>query len=327
MKKLVLGTLALPIVLAAIAVLVLSIKPPAMRPAPSIQIDATPEVLARGEYLVHHVAECGGCHSDHLWERFGMPIKPGTFMQGGFTFDEKFAVPGTVSAQNLTPDPETGKANWTDGELLRAIREGVSKDGHALFPMMPYRDLKHMSDADAQAIVAYLRTIPPVKNVIPDTNIAFPFSLLIKLEPAPLDGPVTAPTEGLAYGKYLALIGGCLECHTAHDATGNRVPGRDFAGGWEMRGPWGRNITSNITPHPSTYVGQATKAEFIGRFKSFATMTATTAPVASPGRNTVMPWLAFSGMTEADLGAIFDYLETVTPIENDVNAFPDAPES
>jgi hypothetical protein len=91
-----------------------------------------------------------------------------------------------------------------------------------------------------------------------------------------------------------------------------------------MRGPWGRNITSNITPNPDTFIGRATREEFIGRFKSYASMTAETSPIPPPGRNTVMPWLSFAGMTDEDLGAIYDYLRTVPPIENRVNSFPDA---
>ena len=72
-------------------------------------------------------------------------------------------------------------------------------------------------------------------------------------------------------------------------------------------------------------MGQATKAQFIGRFKAFESV-ARDPPVASPGRNTLMPWLAFSGMTEQDLGAIYDFMKTFPPIANKVNPFPDAPQ-
>ena len=91
-----------------------------------------------------------------------------------------------------------------------------------------------------------------------------------------------------------------------------------------MRGAWGRVVASNITPEPATFVGRATRAQFIGRFKSFAAIAAAP-PRAAPGRNTVMPWLAYSGMTEGDLGAIYDYLCTVPPIARRVEAFPEAP--
>lgn len=91
-----------------------------------------------------------------------------------------------------------------------------------------------------------------------------------------------------------------------------------------MKGPWGRNITPNLTPAPSTFIGRATREEFIGRFKAFDGIAPESAPVAPKGRNTVMPWLAYSGMTEEDLGAIYDYLRTLPPVEHQVNAFPDA---
>ena len=98
----------------------------------------------------------------------------------------------------------------------------------------------------------------------------------------------------------------------------------EYAGGWEMHMPGFRVVTANITPHPDTYMGQATKEEFIARFRAFAGFTATTAPAAPKGKNTLMPWIAYSGMTDADLGAIYDYLRTVPPIEKTVDVFPDA---
>ncbi|HTS02143.1 MAG TPA: cytochrome C, partial [Thermoanaerobaculia bacterium] len=107
---------------------------------------------------------------------------------------------------------------------------------------------------------------------------------------------------------------------------GKPLPGRELSGGWEMKGPWGRVVTANITPHKDTFVGRATKAEFIGRFKSFVALRGDDIPPAPRGRNTVMPWLPFSGMTEEDLGTLYDYLRSVPPIANKVNSFPDAPE-
>jgi hypothetical protein len=76
----------------------------------------------------------------------------------------EMGLPGRITSKNLTSDAKTGLGSWTDGEILRAIREGVSKDGHALFPLMPYPNYRTMSDEDAYAIVAYLRTLKPVRN-------------------------------------------------------------------------------------------------------------------------------------------------------------------
>ena len=92
-----------------------------------------------------------------------------------------------------------------------------------------------------------------------------------------------------------------------------------------MRGPWGRVVTANLTPHPGSYVGQVTREEFIGRFRAFSSIEPNNSPPASKGQNTVMPWLAFSRMTDDDLSAIYDYLKSVKPVANKVNSFPDAP--
>jgi mono/diheme cytochrome c family protein len=306
----------------------LAMKEPASRPPSSETIEATPERLARGEYLVHNVAHCVGCHSDFHADRFGLPLKAGTEGAGGFAFDAKLGVPGLVQAQNITSDREEGLGAWTDGEILRATREGISREGEALFPMMPYEAYRSMSDEDARAVVAYLRTLPPNPNRVARRRLDFPVNLMVKLVPKPLDGPVAGPDPGdpLARGKYLVTIGGCQRCHTPIDEKGRSIPGQEFAGGWVFPGPWGRVVSSNITPHPDTYMGQATRDEFIGRFKSFEGLDGENAPVAPPGKNTVMAWPKFAGMTAEDLGAIYDYLKTVKPIQKTIVPFPDAVE-
>ena len=329
MKRFFLGTL-LALVLATAGLLAwLALRKPAMRPPSTEKIEATPERLARGTYLVDHVVDCIACHSDFHGDRFAIPIKAGTEGQGGFPFDKKLGVPGVVQAQNITQDEETGIGAWTDGEIVRAIREGVNRKGEALFPMMPYKAFREMSDEDVRSVVVYLRTIPPVRHKVAKRKLDFPVNLLVKFEPKPLAGPVSAPdaTDTLAYGRYLVTIAGCQECHTPHDDKGGLVPGMDFAGGWLLAGPWGRVVSANITPDPDTYMGQASREEFIGRFKSFEGLGGENAPVAPRGKNTVMAWPRYAGMTEADLGAIYEYLKTVKPIKNKVDPFPDAPKT
>jgi mono/diheme cytochrome c family protein len=323
--KMVGGLVLIVIALIAGVVTWLSVRKPASRPASTEKIEATPERLARGTYVVEHVSDCLGCHSDHVI-KFGIPVKPGTEGEGGYIFDEKIGFPGVVAAQNLTSDQEFGLGNWTDGEIIRAIREGIDRNGEALFPMMPYEHMRSMSDDDVKSVVVYLRTLKPIHKGVPAKHINFPVNLFVKFTPKPVDGVVTAPDpkDSVAHGKYLATIGGCYECHTPHDDKGMRIAEKAYSGGWEMTGPWGRNFTANLTPASNTYMSHATKEEFIGRFKAFASMDANTAPDAPAGRNTVMPWLAFSHMTEHDLGAIYDYLKTMKPIENKVVSFPDA---
>jgi mono/diheme cytochrome c family protein len=299
---------------------------PEERPASTEKVEATPARLARGRYLLDHVTDCLVCHSDAYADRFAIPVKAGTEGQGGFPFGPKLGVPGVVQAQNITSDPEFGIGAWTDGEVMRAIREGVNRRGGALFPMMPYLGYREMSDEDVRSVVVYLRTLPPIHHAVAPRKLDFPVNLMIRLAPRPLKGPVTAPDpkNALAYGKYLVDIAGCRECHSPHDEKGRLVPGADFSGGWLLAGPWGRVVSANITPDPHNYMGQASREEFIGRFQSLLSLGGENAPVAPPGKNTVMAWTRYAGMTREDLGAIYDYLKTIRPVYKIVNRFPDA---
>ena len=322
----VIGIVLLVVVaLAAIGVAYLALRKPSQRPASAEKVEATPERLERGKYLVHHVSICFDCHSERTMA-YGLPFKPGSEGVRGFIWDEKITFPGTLAASNLTPDPDTGLGRWTDGEIIRAMREGVDRNGNALFPIMPYQHLSHMSDDDAKAIVAYLRTLKPIRYEKPPKKLNPPLNFIEKFIPKPLEASVPPPDKSntLAYGKYLTQIGSCAECHTPKDDKGNMIPGKEFSGGWEMHAPWFRVVTANITPHEANWMGKATKEEFLGRFRAFKNFTVDTAPEAPKGRNTLMPWISYSGMTDEDLGAIYDYLKSLPPIENRVNPFPDA---
>lgn len=321
--KIVGGVVLLVIALIACAVIWLAVRKPASRPPSAEKVEATPERMTRGKYLVEHVSPCLDCHSDHVL-KYTTPVKPGTEGQGGFIFDKNIGFPGVVAAQNITSDTEFGLGKWSDGEIIRAVREGIDRNGDALFPMMPYEHFRSMSDDDVKSVVVYLRTLKPIHKSVPEKHIDFPVNLFIKFAPKPIDGEVKTPDlhDTIAYGKYLSTIAGCYECHTPHDDKGMRIAEKAYSGGWEMKGPWGRNFTANLTP-AGAYMSHATKDEFIGRFKSFASMDANTAPDVPAGRNTVMGWTVYAGMTENDLGAIYDYLKTVKPIENKVVTFPD----
>lgn len=301
--------------LAAIGVSWLALRKPAQRPAAAETIERTPERLARGQYLVHHVSICLDCHSERAQTQYGLPFKKGREGVGGFIWSKKIGFPGTLAAPNLTPDPETGLGRWTDGEILRAIREGVDREGKALFPIMPYGHLRNLSDEDAKSIVAYLRTLEPRHYERPAKSLDVPMNFIEKFIPQPLTAPVAAPDkkDHLAYGKYLTTIALCSECHATKDDKQQPIPGREFAGGWVMHAPNFKVVPTNITPHPTTYMGQATKEEFIARFRAFANFNETTAPPATT-RNTLMPWISFSGMTDEDLGAIYDYLKSVPAV-------------
>jgi len=290
---------------------------PALRPPSPERIEPTPARLERGRYLAVHVLSCFDCHSRRDWSRYGGPTvgPPGA---GGHCFTREDGFPGTICSPNITPDPETGIGRWSDGEILRALREGVDRDGNALYPRMPYLEYRYLSDEDARAVVAYLRSIPAVRNAVPETRVSFPASFFITRLPQPLNGPVAAPDPGdrIAYGRYLADVAGCRSCHTPVDRRQEPIPELAFSGGHEFKGPFGTVRASNLTPH-ATGMGSRTREEFIAMFKAFSNVAAVAAPI-DPHANTVMPWFSLAGMSEADLGAIYDYLRTVRPIENQV---------
>src|SRR5262249_33855917 len=149
----------------------------------------------------------------------------------GVEFPKELGLPGKIASRNITPDVETGIGSWTDGEKIRAIREGVSRDGTALFPMMPYERFRQMSDEDVKSLGAYLNTLPPVKHQVERSQVDFPVSVLIKSAPQPA-GAVASPNQSdrFAYGEYLVSLAGCGGCHTPTE-KGEPKPGMAFAGG------------------------------------------------------------------------------------------------
>jgi mono/diheme cytochrome c family protein len=156
------------------------------------KFESTPARLARGEYLVLSVTDCMACHAGHDWTAHDAPLLPNS-LGAGQDMNILKGFPGKVYAPNITPDPETGAGNWSDGQLARAIREGVGYDGRALFPFMPYPDLRALSDEDLASIIVYLRSLPPVRKQWPSTELIFPVKYLIRSGPEPLDAPVRSP--------------------------------------------------------------------------------------------------------------------------------------
>ena len=306
MKKILLGLAGL-VVLAVLGLAFYAVTfRPAQRPAPAETVDRLPRRLARGQYLVTSVLDCFGCHSGRDWKRYAGPLSgpPGAGSEDCLTAEH--GAPGRICFPNITPDAEAGLGRWTDGEILRALREGVDKDGKALFPLMPYREYRSLSDEDARSVVAYLRILPAVRNTPPASRIDLPLSVFMKLAPQPLKAavPVMDPTDRTVYGQYLATIAGCRFCHTPVDDRQQPIAGKEFAGGQVFRGPWGVVRSSNLTPH-ATGLGARTKENFIALFKAYDNAESRDLPV-KPEENTVMPWLGLSGMAEEDMGAIYD---------------------
>lgn len=132
-------------------------------PAPDITIEPTEERIERGEYLANAVMVCVDCHSMRDFTKYADPVTGARFAGGGEEFTKELGAPGDFYAPNLTP---YNLKDWTDDEIYRAITAGVSKDGRALFPGMPYHLYGQASKEDIYAVIAYLRTLEPVENQI-----------------------------------------------------------------------------------------------------------------------------------------------------------------
>src|SRR5438046_3831828 len=155
------------------------------------KFEATPQRLARGQYLVDGVMGCFGCHTDADWSKPGAPPVAGREGSGHVWSDQN--LPWLI-APNITADQETGIGTWSDDTLARAIREGIGHDGRALFPIMPYPDYRQMSDEDLASVTVYIRSLPPVRNQLPPPKIPSPLNFLIQNVPQPWTAAVQPPT-------------------------------------------------------------------------------------------------------------------------------------
>lgn len=326
-KRILLSILAIVVVVPAGGLAYLYLRKPAQAPPVDIQVAMTPERIERGRYLFEGVADCDGCHSERDFTRVTAPVVPAGRGKGNVMSEWIPELPGRVVAPNLTPDRETGLGAWTDGEKIRAIRDGIGRDGRALFPMMPYSGFQRMSDDDVQSLVAYMNTLAPVRNPLPPTKLAFPVNLMIKGAPQPA-GSVEAPdrSDKLKYGEYLVAIGACVGCHTPAE-RGAPVPGKEFAGGEKFDAPaYGLVYSANITPDLETGIGKWSEEFFVQKFYDYREYAQSGPPKATgPEQFTVMPWLALSRLTREDLGAMYTYLRTLKPVRNVVETHPKRP--
>jgi mono/diheme cytochrome c family protein len=250
-------------------------------------------LLERGTYLMQGIVACGNCHTPKGpdGELAGMELA------GGFLMED---APFTAFAPNITPDAETGIGAWTDAQIVTAIREGRRPDGTIIGPPMPIALYRDMSDRDVQAIVAYIRALKPVNNVVPRSVYRMPL-------PPGYGPPVTTVAEvprddKLAYGAYLAgPLGHCIECHSPMGPMGPDWQNQTGAGGIQFPGPWGISHAANITP---TNLGDWSDAEI---------RRAITDGVRPDGQR-LLPPMAFGyykNIAAGDLDAIVAYLRTL----------------
>ena len=271
----------------------------------------TPDRLARGKYLVEAVTGCMDCHSPHNWARHDAASLPGMEGAGQEMSSILQGLPGRIVASNLTPDPETGAGKWSDDALARGIREGIGHDGRALFPMMPYEHFRRLPDEDVASIVVYLRSLHPVRNSLPPTQVAFPVKYLIQSVPQPLTSPVpeAEPADPVTRGAFLVNAAACADCHTP-EKMGQPLPGMAFGGGRLLEGAWGRVASANITQDPSG-IPYYNEEMFVAAMR--------TGYVGARRLNQIMPWATFRKMSDQDLKAIYAYLKTLPPVKHNVD--------
>ena len=200
------------------------------------------DLVAKGQYVFGAAGGCG-CHTE----------PNGPLNAGGRQYDGPY---GTVYSSNITPDRQTGIGAWTDDQIITGIRLGRRPNGERLIPVHPYPVFNGMAEEDLRALVAYLRTVPPVNRqnqpkmiTVPLFESVFLPTWLAAFAPKETPPPI-APTSGVARGEYLVrAVSHCGECHTPRGVTQATDNSRFLAG--NPKGPDG-DPAPNITPDKDT---------------------------------------------------------------------------
>jgi mono/diheme cytochrome c family protein len=262
-----------------------------------------PDLLARGRYIGEVVAFCGACH--HSFGPGMQPI-PGMTLAGGRVFEERGF---RAVAPNITQDRETGIGGWTDAQIAAAIRDGHRPDGSLIGPPMPVESYRGIADRDLAALVAWLRTIPPVRHAVTERS-RYPFTLTPHGPPVATvpDPPAEDPA---ARGRYIAVnLAHCMDCHSAQLSEGRADPNGIGARGLVLEGPWGAVQAANISNHSEQGIGRWTDAQILA---------AITRGVSADGRRLAPPMAGrapvWARMQPRDLADIVAYLRSLPPRE------------
>ena len=274
--------------------------------APNLKITPDSSLLAEGRRIV--LTNCIGCHrgsdntlSGHLW-----------------TDHEMF---GKLWSANLTQHPTAGIGQYTDGELAFTLRTGIKRNGHFAGPFMIF---PLMADADVAAVIAFLRSdapeVQPSERRQPPAELTFLgnmfYKVLVKPTPYPQQA-ITAPppSDKIAWGRYLATgKWECYRCHSAGFETNNDLePEKSagyFGGGNPMEdGEHNKAVSANITPDPETGIGKWTEAQFAEAVRFGK----------RPDGTSLSPFMPpMSALTDAEVSALWAYLQTVPPVKNAV---------
>jgi mono/diheme cytochrome c family protein len=275
---------------------------------------AADTLVERGSYLVNAILACGNCHTPKAAD--GAPIAEKE-LAGGVSFTTPAF---DATAPNITPDPQTGIGKWTDDEIKQALTQGT-RPAHARLPgvplaaVMPAGFYKALLPHDLDAIVAYLRSVKPVRSEVPNPVYKLP----VRRDPYP-DAEAGFTEQSLRdpvkHGAYLVTIGHCMECHAAWAngvsdyrnglGKGGRVFNVSLVQGFPKN--WEGSTAPNITSH---------RKAGIGAWSDDAIKRAIAKGVRQDGRvlKPPMAYAWYAKMTPADLDAIVAYLRTVSPLE------------
>jgi mono/diheme cytochrome c family protein len=264
------------------------------------------ETLAeRGSYLVNTIAACGRCHTprDAQGNAIGAMA-----LAGGFAFDD--GAIGHVVGPNITPDRETGIGNWTEAQIVTAVRYGTRPDGTIIGPPMPVDSYREMSDRDLAAIAAYLHRMKPIRHAVARTEYKKPPTAH---DPAEVHAEAPPRQDRLAYGAYLAgPVGHCYGCHTVLRQDGSSLDRAKFYAGGRELADYGdvtkTTVSRNITPDPEDGIGKWSDQEI---------KRAITAGIRPDGTllTHTMPYEWYAKVAPADLDALIAYLRTLKPIK------------
>jgi hypothetical protein len=312
---------------------------------PDVAVDAGQSPVDRGRYLMNDVAACGFCHTplnpdgsrdltrlfagvDCLIDADGMP-------NNGF---------GCISSRNLTNDP-TGLMNATDDQIKDAFRNGMRTDGKYIVPLMPYYVFHNMTDDDASAIVAYLRTVPGISHTVQaneepwlDYNDNGPAATPISVDAIPLPSPSFGDQASAMRGRYLtSQVGLCIDCHTPRRcALGDTDPSctlndeirleedKEFWGGFSFTAdqlglqspPYPMIINSrNLTPDATGLMGE-TAAQIKASIQQGKDPDGNAVCAATHG-SMISP---YAGMTDDDMNDVVNFIMSLAPVSNDTGS-------
>ena len=256
--------------------------------AEEITIPTDEAALARGEYIVRAFAGCTDCHGDNLG--------------GNALIEEGGLLLANVYGTNLTSGEGGIGGDYTDADWVRAIRHGVGRDDQSLI-IMPATHYQHLTEYDLGAVIAYIKSVPPVDQQMPENQIGLIFRALMVFSDPPFlpaklvehDAPFTElePSVSAEYGEYLADIA-CTGCHN-----------ENLSGGAMAGASADEPVPANLT--------QLVNEEGYNEFSLVATLRSGQKFEGGTIDTQYMPWDKFNRLTDDDITALWLFLETLEP--------------